>query len=332
MSIAAKSKINLENAPKFKLNFDNLKNDNNDNDNDSDNAQEDFDDDEEDDAKEIISNIFLKNYKNNHEMNINNKKNISNNNNKNNNNNINNNANGGAKTHRPIKNKIGINQNNFFNNNNKINKENIKNKIKYNCMSSRYIYDKNPLLNDIKIKGNLTERISNNNNKKQIINKKAGPKTQREIMIKKNKISKKDFHIIDPKKLNNNIGFIKEKMKKENMGNKSKNDFDKKSNAKLGKSNINMIYNQRPNSSRVNANKDDNNKLNNLIKNNNIIDKIFNDNKRYFGFPNHPMNVNINSNSSLSSNKPISTRINNITHGKNIGQFIKIMKPQKAYQ
>ena len=169
-------------------------------------------------------------------MNINNKKKISNNNNKNNiNNNVNNNANGGAKTHRPIKNKIGINQNNFLNNNNKINKENIKNKIKYNCMSSRYIYDKNPLLNEIKIKGNLTERISNHNNKKPIINKKAGPKTQREIMIKKNKISKKDFNIIEPKKINNNIGYIKEKIKKENVGNnKIKNEFDKKINKKEG--------------------------------------------------------------------------------------------------
>ena len=334
MSIAAKSKINLENATKFKLNFDNLKNDNNDN--DINNDQEDYDDDEEEDAKEIISNIFLKNSKNNHEMNINNKKNISNNNNKNNinNNNINNNANGGAKTHRPIKNKIGINQNNFFNNtNNKINKENIKNKIKYNCMSSRYIYDKNPLLNEIKIKGNLTERISNHNNKKQIINKKVGPKTQREIMIKKNKISKKDFNIINPKKINNNIGYVKEKVKKDNMGNKIKNEFDKKSNTKLGNNNnINMLYTQRPNSSRVNSNKNGNSKLNNLIKNNNIIDKIFNDNKRYFGFPNHPMNVNINSTSVLSSNKPNSTKINNIAHGKNIGQFVKIMKPQKAYQ
>ena len=267
-------------------------------------------------------------------MNINNKKKISNNNNKNNiNNNVNNNANGGAKTHRPIKNKIGINQNNFLNNNNKINKENIKNKIKYNCMSSRYIYDKNPLLNEIKIKGNLTERISNHNNKKPIINKKAGPKTQREIMIKKNKISKKDFNIIEPKKINNNIGYIKEKIKKENVGNnKIKNEFDKKINKKLGNNNnINIIYNQRPNSSRVNSNKDGgNSKLNNLIKNNNIIDKILNDNKRYFGFSNHPINVNINSTSS--SNKPISTRINNITHGKNIGQFVRIMKPQKAYQ
>ena len=117
------------------------------------------------------------------------------------------------------------------------------------------------------------------------------------------------------------------------MGNnKIKNEFDKKINKKLGNNNnINIIYNQRPNSSRVNSNKDGgNSKLNNLIKNNNIIDKILNDNKRYFGFSNHPINVNINSTSS--SNKPISTRINNITHGKNIGQFVRIMKPQKAYQ
>ena len=327
MNIAAKSKINLENAPKFKLNFENLKNDNNDN--ESYDEQEDYEDEEED-KKELINNIFLKNPKNNNDLN-NNKIKISNN--KNNINNINNNnANGGAKTHRPIKNKIGINQN-FFNNN-KINKENIKNKIKYNCMSSRYIYEKNPLLNEIKLKGNLTERISNqNNNKKQLINKKAGPKTQREIMTKKNKISKKEFNLIEHKNINNNIDYIKEKMKKANIGNKSKNEFGKKINSKIGNTNNNMIYNQRPNSSRVYSNKDgNNNKLNNLIKSNNIIDKIFNDNKKYFGFSNHPINVNINSTSSLSSsNKPISTRIN-ITHGKNIGQFVKIMKPQKAYQ
>ena len=224
MNIAAKSKINLENAPKFKLNFENLKNDNNDN--ESYDEQEDYEDEEED-KKELINNIFLKNPKNNNDLN-NNKIKISNN--KNNVNNINNNnANGGAKTHRPIKNKIGINQN-FFNNN-KINKENIKNKIKYNCMSSRYIYEKNPLLNEIKLKGNLTERISNqNNNKKQLINKKAGPKTQREIMTKKNKISKKEFNLIEHKNINNNIDFIKEKMKKANIGNKSKNELEKKKN------------------------------------------------------------------------------------------------------
>ena len=346
MNIAAKSKINLENASKFKLNFENLKNDKIDNESDED--EEEFED-EEQDKNELINNIFIKNSlnsKNNKMINNNSKKSASNNKNKNTNyinmNNVNNNnvnVNGGAKTHRPIKNKMGINQNFFINNNNKLNKgNNIKNKAKYNCMSSRYIYDKNNFLNEIKIKGNLTERISNQNNIKNFINKKSGPKTQREIMLKRNKISKKENNFIEQGK---NFGFIKGKMKKENTGNKNMsvnmniniNDIGKKSNTKIGiiKKN-NRINNQRPNSSRIYSNKDNNNKLNNLIKSNNIIDKIFNDNKRYFGLSNHPINSNINASSStLSSlNKPTSTRIN-IGQGKNIGQFFKTVKPKKGY-
>ena len=349
MNIAAKSKIKLENAPKFKLNFENLKNDNIDN--ESYEEQEEFED-EEQDKNELINNIFMKNAlnsKNNKINNNNNKKSASNNKNKNNNyinlnmNNVNNNinVNGGAKTHRPIKNKIGINQNFFIINNNKLNKgNNIKNKAKYNCMSSRYINDKNNFINEIKIKGNLTERISNQNNVKNFVNKKSGPKTQREIMPKKNKISKKEIDLIEQRK---NYGFIKGKMKKENIGNKNMNvnmnininDIGKKSNTKIGinKKNNNKINNQRPNSSRVYSNKDNNNKLNNLIKSNNIIDKIFNDNKRYFGFSNHPINSNISSSSStLSSlNRLIPTRLN-IVQGKNIGQFFKTVKPKKGYQ
>ena len=330
INIAAKSKINLENAPKFKLNFENLKNDNLDDENDDDQDYE----DEEENKKEFIKKVFLKSKINNNELN-NNEKNMSNHKNKNYINlNSNNNVNGGAKTHRPIKNKMGINQN-FFINNNKINKGNGKNKTKGNCMSSRYIYDKNPLLNDIKLKGNLTERISNQNNNKQYINKKSGPKTQRELVQKKKKISIKEFNLIEHKKLNNNFGYVKEKLKIENLGNKSKNEFGKKPNAKIN--NNNMIYNQRPNSSRLYSNKE-NNKINNLIKNNNIIDKIFNDNKRYFGFSQHPMNVNINSSTSLvSTNKPISAKTN-IRKKKNINQFVNVkpnqfvsMKP-KGYQ
>ena len=346
MNIAAKSKINLENASKFKLNFENLKNDKIDN--ESDEEEEEFED-EEQDKNELINNIFIKNSlnsKNNKMINNNSKKSASNNKNKNTNyinlNNVNNNnvnVNGGAKTHRPIKNKMGINQNFFINNNNKLNKgNNIKNKAKYNCMSSRYIYDKNNFLNEIKIKGNLTERISNQNNIKNFINKKSGPKTQREIVLKRNKISKKENNFIEQGK---NFGFIKGKMKKENTGNKNMsvnmniniNDIGKKSNTKIGiiKKN-NRINNQRPNSSRIYSNKDNNNKLNNLIKSNNIIDKIFNDNKRYFGLSNHPISSNINASSStLSSlNKPTSTRIN-IGQGKNIGQFFKTVKPKKGY-
>ena len=351
MNIAAKSKINLENAPKFKLNFENLKNDNIDN--ESYEEQEEFED-EEQDKNELINNIFIKNSLNKNIKMINNNNNInkkstSNNKNKNNNyininmNNVNNNnvnVNGGAKTHRPINNKIGINQNFFIINNNKLNKvNNIKNKAKYNCMSSRYIYDKNNFINEIKIKGNLTERISNQNNVKNFVNKKSGPKTQREIMPKKNKISKKEINLIEQRK---NYGFIKGKMKKENTGNKNMNvnmnininDIGKKSNTKIGiNKNNNKINNQRPNSSRIYSNKDNNNKLNNLIKSNNIIDKIFNDNKRYFGFPNHPINSNISSSSSstlTSLNKPMSTRIN-VAQGKNIGQFFKTVKPKKGY-
>ena len=319
MNIAAKSKINLENAPKFKLNFENLKNDNLENENDD---EQDYEDEEEN-KKEFIKNVFLKSKNNNNnEININ-EKNIPNNQIKNFINN-NNNVNGGAKTHRPIENKIGINQN-FAISNNKINKGNKKNKAKNNCMSSRYIYDKSHLLNEMKLKGNLTQRISNQNNNKYFIVKKSGPKTQREIIEKKNKISIKEFNnLIEQKKVNNNLGYVKEKLKRENFGNKSKNELGKKSN---GKVNGNIIYNQRPNSSRIYSNKDNNNKINNLIKNNNIVDKIFNDNKKYLDFPKYPINVNINS--AYLTNKPISAKAN-IRKPKNINQFAK-MKP-KGYQ
>ncbi len=121
-------------------------------------------------------------------------------------------------------------------------------------------------------------------------------------------------------------------MKKDNIGIKNKNEIGKKSKSKIGNINTNKINNQRPNSSRIYSNKD-NNKINNLIKSNNIIDKIFNDNKRYFEFSHHhPINANISSSSStLSSiNKPFSTKIN-ITQGKNFGQFFKTMKPKKGY-
>ena len=109
-------------------------------------------------------------------------------------------------------------------------------------------------------------------------------------------------------------------MKKENIGNKSKIEIGKKANTKMGNSHNNLIYNQRPNSSRVNSNKDS--KLNNIIKNNNIIDKIFSNNKKFFGFSN---------NSLPSSNRPISSTIN-IATGKSTGQFAKIMKTKKSYQ
>jgi len=311
-NIAAKSKINLENAPKFKLNFENLKNDE-DNDSEPENYEE------EDEDKKMISNIFLKHSFNQKKIN----ERINNNNN---------NINGGAKTHRAInKNKMGITKN-FFVSNNKIS----KNKIKSNCMSSRYIYGKSPILNEMRIKGNLTERITNQNqnNGKHFISKKSGPKTQREIMAKHNKTSIKEFSSINSNN-KNNFAYTKEKIKKDNLISKNKNEFGKKSNSKIaGKigninNHVNMIYNQRPNSSRVYSNKDS--KINNLIKGNNIINKIFSDNKRYFGFSQHPININMSSASTLSSsNKPISAKIN-ITQGKSMGPFIKAVKPKKGY-
>ena len=317
-NIAAKSKINLENAPKFKLNFENLKNDDdNDNDNDNDSEPENYE--EEDEDKKMISNIFLKHSFNQKKLSekINNNNNI--------------NINGGSKTHRAInKNKMGITKN-FFISNNKIS----KNKTKSNCMSSRYIYGKSPILNEMRIKGNLTERVTNQNqnNGKHFINKKSGPKTQREIMTKNNKNSIKEFNSFNNNNKNNFV-YTKERIKKENLISKNKNEFGKKSNSKIGKigsinNHVNMIYNQRPNSSRVYTNKDS--KINNLIKGNNIINKIFSDNKRYFGFSQHPININMNSASTLSSsNKPISAKIN-ITQGKSMGPFIKTMKPKKGY-
>ena len=332
MKVAAKSKINLENAPKFKLNFENLKEDNVDG--ESYEEQEEYEDEEEEDKKELKKNIFLKNSfnKNNNEINNNNKI-VSNQKNFSGTNLNNNNMNGGSKTHRPINNKIDINKN-FFINNNKINKG-IKIKQKYNCMSSRHINDKNNLINEIKLKGNLTERIHNNQNKsKNFMNKRNVPKTQREILSKNNKISLKDFNINKQKKSNNNHGYVKEKINKGNIGIKKKNQLNKKSNSKLGNINNNNIINsQRPNSSRIFINKD-NNKLNNLTKSNNIINKIFNDNKRYYGYPQHSTGVNINSASASgvgTSNRPISTKINMI-QGKNIVQYVKTIKPKKGYQ
>ena len=357
MKVAAKSKINLENAPKFKLNFENLKEDENLG-NDSYEEQEEFEDNEdeeyeEEDKKELKNNLILKNSiktnNDNSEINnmnnnkiVSNKKNNSSANSKNNNIIINKNVNGGAKTHRPINNKIDINKNYLINN--KMIKG-TKNKSKYNCMSSRHIHDNNNnnnnnmILNDMKMKGNLTERIHNQFQNKtknlNIMNKRNIPKTQREIMPKNNKISIKDFNFNKPKNLGSNFGYIKEKNKNNkaniNIGIKKKNDLVKKTNSKIVNINNNIINNQRPNSSRIYVNKD-NNKFNNLVKSN-IIDKIINDNKRYYGYPQHSGNKNINSISISAvgtSNKPISTKINMI-QGKNIVQYVKGIKNKKGY-
>jgi len=338
MNVAVKSKINLENAPKFKLNFENLLNNNIDND-----SYEEQDLDEEDDKKELINKIMIKNQvkKNNNVNNITKKqKNISKIN-PNKNQKINsNNLNGGAKTHRPLKKKIGINQNFFINNKNsaQINANNNNNKIltkvvsnnlkknskNNNCMSSRYIYDKIPIMYEMKMKGNLTERINNNNNQiiinnKYSLNKNKIPKTQREILPKKNKITIKEGSLT---KINNHInnnnygyGYVKERIKKENIIYKKNKSNNKKN---IGGTNINNKNdkngNVRPNSSRIG-------------KGNNIIDKIFTGNK-YLELQTHNMNININN---QGNSKQINNKIN-INQGKNFGPYIKIMRTKKLFQ
>ena len=305
INVAVKSKINIENAPKFKLNFENLINNNIDNDI----YEEQEYDEEEDDKKELINKIMLKNrIKQNN--NINKKQKI-------NNQKINNNINGGSKTHRPLNKKIGLNQINkninfIMNNNNTNNKiltkivnNNIKNKSKNNnCMSSRDIYDKISLMNELKMKGNLTERIYNNNNQnimnnKYILNKNKIPKTQRELIQKNNKISNKD--IASKKSLNNNTnyGYVKQRIKKENIiYNKNKNVNNKKN---VGNNNIiNYNINQRPNSSKAFVG-----------KNNNFI---FSGNNKYIELHNRNDNINMNNQGYSKQNNRI-----NSNQGKNIG-------------
>ena len=339
VNVAVKSKINLENAPKFKLNFDNLIENNLDNDSYEEQELE----DEEEDKMEFMDKIIFKNQqkKNNNTIGLNTnmkkQKNTPNLNSKNNPK-INNNINGGAKTHRPLKKKIGINQNFFISNkiasnnntntNNKILTKmvnnNMKNKSKNNnCMSSRYIYDKIPLMYEMKLKGNLTERISNNNqniiNNKYFINKSNKiPKTQREALPKKNKISIKESGV---KKYNNNYGYVKERIKKENLiYKKNKNANNKKSSAVTNVNNkiekngsINNV--QRPNSSKAFTG-----------KNNNFMDKIFTGNK-YLDFQSHNINVNLNQ----GYNKQAINKMN-VNQGKNFGPYIKIMRTKKLFQ
>ena len=341
VNVAVKSKINLENAPKFKLNFDNLK----DNNIDNDSYEEQEFEDEENENKDFMDKIIFKNQQkqNNNTIGINpnlkKQKNTPNLNSKNNQK-INNNINGGAKTHRPLKKKIGINQNFFVNNKNPTNNNtntnnkiltkmltnNTKNKIKTNnCMSSRYIYDKIPLMYEMKLKGNLTERINNNN--QNIINNKYAmnkinkiPKTQREALPKKNKISIKDS---GGKKLSNTNygGYVKERIKKENIiykknknANNKKNSAVSNANNKIEK-NGNLNNNQRPNSSRAFAG-----------KNNNFVDKIFSGNK-YADLQTHNINANLNQ----GNNKQVVNRINP-NQGKNFGPYIQIMRTKKLFQ
>ena len=317
INVAVKSKINIENAPKFKLNFENLINNNIDNDI----YEEQEYDEEEDDKKELINKIMLKNrIKQNN--NINKKQKI-------NNQKINNNINGGSKTHRPLNKKIGLNQINkninfIMNNNNTNNKiltkivnNNIKNKSKNNnCMSSRDIYDKIPLMYELKMKGNLTERIYNNNNQnimnnKYILNKNKIPKTQRELIQKNNKISNKD--IASKKSLNNNTnyGYVKQRIKKENIiYNKNKNVNNKKN---VGNNIIINNNNQRPNSSKAFVG-----------KNNNFI---FSGNNKYIELHNRNDNINMNNQGYSKQNNRI-----NSNQGKNIGPYIKIIGNKKLYQ
>ena len=344
MNVAVKSKINIENAPKFKLNFENLINNNLDND-----SYEELEfEEEEDDKRELMNKIMIKNQlkQNTNTIGLNSniikkQKNTQNLNSKNIQK-INNNINGGAKTHRPLKKKFGINQNFFINNNNKTSSNNtngnnnkiltkmvnsgLKNKSKNNnCMSSGYIYDKIPLMYEMKMRGNLTERINNNNsqnimNNKYSINKNKIPKTQREIIPKKNKIVSKETNI--KKSINNNYGYVKERIKKENIiYKKNKNTNNKKN---MGVSNINNKIekngnmnnnNQRPNSSRAFSG-----------KNNNIMDKIFSGNK-YLDLQTHNMNINMNQ----GYTKQINSRIN-ANQNKNFGPYIKITRTKKLFQ
>ena len=347
MNVAVKSKINLENAPKFKLNFENLINNNIDNDS---YEEQDFDE-EEDDKKEIMKQIMIKNQikKNNNTSSVNTnnivkkQKNIANiNSNKNQKINYSN-LNGGAKTHRPLKKKMGINPNFFINNKNsiqnninnnkiltKVVNSSLKNKSKNNnCMSSRYIYDKIPLMYEMKMKGNLTERIYINNQNQNIINNKYSinknkiPKTQRETLPKKNKISIKENNLKKSShNNNNNYGYVKERIKKESIVyKKNKNQNNKKN---LGVNNMNnkndkngnIINNQRPNSSRPFPG-----------KGNNIVDKIFGGNK-YLELQTHNMNINVNN---QGYSKQINNKIN-LNQGKNFGPYIKIMRTKKLFQ
>ena len=347
MNVAVKSKINLENAPKFKLNFENLINNNIDNDS---YEEQDFDE-EEDDKKEIMKQIMIKNQikKNNNTSSVNTnnivkkQKNIANiNSNKNQKINYSN-LNGGAKTHRPLKKKMGINPNFFINNKNsiqnninnnkiltKVVNSSLKNKSKNNnCMSSRYIYDKIPLMYEMKMKGNLTERIYINNQNQNIINNKYSinknkiPKTQRETLPKKNKISIKENNLKKSShNNNNNYGYVKERIKKESIVyKKNKNQNNKKN---LGVNNMNnkndkngnIINNQRPNSSRPFPG-----------KGNNIMDKIFGGNK-YLELQTHNMNINVNN---QGYSKQINNKIN-LNQGKNFGPYIKIMRTKKLFQ
>ena len=345
VNVAVKSKINIENAPKFKLNFDNLINNNLDNDS---YEEQEFEDDDED-KMEFMDKIIFKNQqkKNNNTIGLNTnikKQKITPNLNSKNNSKINNNINGGAKTHRPMKKKMGINQNFFINNkitsnnntntNNKILTKmvnsNMKNKSKNNnCMSSRYIYDKIPLMYEMKLKGNLTERLSNTNqniiNNKYLINKSNKiPKTQREALPKKNKISIKESGVkkLNNNNINNNYGYVKERIKKENIiYKKNKNQNNKKSSAvtnvnnKIEK-NGNVNNAQRPNSSRAFAG-----------KNNNFMDKIFTGNK-YLELQNHNINVNLNQ----GYNKQAMNKMNANQGKNNFGPYIKIMRTKKLFQ
>ena len=242
-----------------------------------------------------------------------------------------------------MKKKMGINPNFFINNKNsvqnninnnkiltKVVNSSLKNKTKNNnCMSSRYIYDKIPLMYEMKMKGNLTERIYINNQNQNIINNKYSinknkiPKTQREALPKKNKISIKENNLKKSSHNNNsNYGYVKERIKKESIvykknknANNKKNSGTTNTNNKTDK-NGNMMNNQRPNSSRPFPG-----------KGNNMVDKIFSGNK-YLELQTHNMNINVNN---QGYSKQINNKIN-LNQGKNFGPYIKIMRTKKLFQ
>ena len=181
-------------------------------------------------------------------------------------------------------------------------------------MSSRETHDKIPLIYELKMKGNLTERIYNNQNimnNKYILNKNKIPKTQRELIQKNYKISNKD--IASKKCLNNNTnyGYVKQRIKKENIiYNKNKNVNNKKN---VGNNIIINNNNQRLNSSKAFVG-----------KNNNFI---FSGNNKYIELHNRNDNINMNNQGYSKQNNRI-----NSNQGKNIGPYIKIIGNKKLYQ
>ena len=198
--------------------------------------------------------------------------------------------------------------------------------------------EKNNKFNE-EIKGNLTERISNNNqnqnimNNKHSINKNKIPKTHREMLPKKNKMLIKEINISEQKKIlrqknniNNNYGYVKERIKKENIIYKKNKNITKKNPSNLTSNKNGITTNsQRPNSSRANTNK--------ISITNNLVDKIVNNNtnnnnNKYIEFQSHPIKINMNQGYS----KQINNKKIYANQGTNFGPYIKIVGTKKGFQ